>query len=428
MVTRTRNTGRTPGINPGLTLLFALVGGVGVGNLYWAQPLLGDIAAEQGVLPGTSGLLVTLSQVGYALGVFLVVPLGDTLNRKRLIPIIMLLCSLSLGGCVLAPNFTVLLTTLALVGFTNVAGQLLLPLAGDLATDEQRGRVVGTIASGFLIGILLSRMVSGIVADIFGWRMIYVAASGMMLVLAAIMSRAIPVLAPRNRIPYGRLLRSVGEAVVRYRSVRIIAVLGAALMCVFMAFWTGLTFLLGADPFSFTASQIGLVSLFGVAGVLGAQITGRVYDRGWSVPAIGIGLAITLVSIAVSGLGGSSIVAVLVAVSLLSVGVQSVLVLLQTMMVSIDSAARSRLNTALIVGNFIGGAIGSTLAAILWQVGGWATVMSGSSLVVAFALTIWFIHKRRALSEFTKTSSMSPAANDVSLQHERRDLGDTRAT
>lgn len=224
MASHTNSTSRASGISAGLTLLFALVGGVGVGSLYWAQPLLGDIAAELGVSPGTAGLLVTLSQVGYALGVFLVVPLGDTVNRRRLIPIFMFLCSLSLGACVLAPNFAVLLTALALVGFANVAGQLLLPLAGDLATDEQRGRAVATIASGLLIGILLSRLVSGIIADIFGWRIVYVAASAVVLFLAALMCRAVPTLAPRDRIPYGALLRSVLESVVRHRPVRIIAV------------------------------------------------------------------------------------------------------------------------------------------------------------------------------------------------------------
>lgn len=420
MSSRTHHTDRASGISAGLTLLFALVGGVGVGNLYWAQPLLGDIAGELGISPGTAGLLVTLSQVGYALGVFLVVPLGDTVNRKRLIPIVMFLCSLSLAGCVLAPNFAVLLAALALVGFANVAGQLLLPLAGDLATDEQRGRAVATIASGLLVGILLSRLVSGLVADMFGWRMVYFAASGVVLFLAALMCRAVPALAPRDRIPYGALLRSVLESVVRHRPVRIIAVFGAALMCIFMAFWTGLTFLLAAAPLSFTASQIGLVSLLGVAGVIGTQFIGRVFDRGWSVHAIGIGLAITLVSIAVSGFGGSSIVTVLIAVALLSVGVQTVLVLLQTMIVSIDPAARSRLNTAHIVCNFIGGAIGSTLAAVLWQVGQWPAVMGGSAVVVAFALTLWFIHRKRALSEYTQPLSEAPATQDICLQQERK--------
>lgn len=414
MVTRQHAPTRTPGISLGLTLLFAFVGGAGVGNLYWAQPLLGDIAAQLGVVPGTAGLLVTLTQIGYALGVFFVVPLGDTINRKRLIPAIMVCCSISLAGCVLAPNFALLLGTLALVGFTNVAGQMLLPLAGDLATDEQRGRVLGTVASGLLTGILLSRTISGIVADAFGWRMIYALASGTILVLAVIMWRAIPALTPRKRIPYGRLLASVVHVALRHRRGRIIPLFGASLMCVFTAFWTGLTLLLAAPPFSLPASHIGLVSLLGVLGVIGAQYTGKVYDRGWAVPAIGIGLVITLSAIAIAGFGSSSIVAVFIAISLLSVGAQSVLVLLQTMMVSINPAARSRLNTAHIVSNFIGGAIGSTLAATLWHIGQWPAIMTCSAVVIVFALTLWFFQRNRALAAKDSPSPTRLAAAGAS--------------
>lgn len=410
MVTGKDSPTRTPGITLGLTLLFATVGGAGVGNLYWAQPLLGDIAAELGVMPGTAGLLVTLTQIGYALGVFFVVPLGDTMNRKRLIPAIMVCCSLSLAGCILAPNFALLLTTLAFVGFTNVAGQMLLPLAGDLATDEQRGRVIGTVASGLLTGILLSRTVSGIVADAFGWRMIYGLASAAILVLAVVMWRAIPVLKPRKRIPYGRLLCSVVQVTLRHRRGKVIPLFGASLMCVFTAFWTGLTLLLAAPPFSLPASHIGLVSLLGVLGVIGAQFTGKVFDRGWALPAIGIGLVITLAAITIAGFGSSSIVAIFIAIALLSVGTQSVLVLLQTMMVSINPAARSRLNTAYVVSNFIGGAIGSTLAAVLWHVGQWPAIMTCSALVVVLSLILWLFQRNRALAEHATSTGKRLAA------------------
>jgi predicted MFS family arabinose efflux permease len=416
LATRKHGPTRTPGISLGLTLLFAFVGGAGVGNLYWAQPLLGDIAAELGVVPGTAGLLVTLTQIGYALGVFFVVPLGDTRNRKHLIPAIMICCSLSLAGCVLAPDFALLLSTLTLVGFTNVAGQMLLPLAGDLATDEQRGRVLGTVASGLLTGILLSRMVSGIVADAFGWRMIYGLASGAILVLAVIMWRAIPVLTPPEQMRYGKLLSSVIQVAFRHRRARIIPLFGASLMCVFTAFWTGLTLLLAEPPFSLPASQIGLVSLLGLLGVVGAQFTGRVYDRGWAVPAIGIGLVITLSAIAIAGFGGSSIVAVFISISLLSVGAQSVLVLLQTMMVSINPAARSRLNTAHIVSNFIGGAIGSTMAAMLWHMGQWPAIMICSALVIVIALILWSFQRNRALA-----ANDSPSKQTQGSRRRQRD-------
>jgi predicted MFS family arabinose efflux permease len=389
---------RRPGISPGLTMLFALAAGASVGNLYWAQPILGEIVGALGVSPGSSGLLVTLTQIGYAVGVFLLVPLGDTVNRKRIIPALMILCSAALAGSALAPNFAVLLVALALVGVTTVAGQLLIPLAGDLAPADQRGRTVGTVASGILLGILISRTVSGIVADIFGWRAVYAAAAAIMLILAVLMASALPHLAPRERVPYGKLLRSVLAAVAQHRTVRVVMLIGAATMCVFTAFWTGMTFLLAAAPFSYSASQIGLVSLVGILGAVAAQRTGPVFDRGWAVPAIGVGLAITLVALAVSGLGASSIIAVLIAGALFSIGLQSVQVLAQTMMLSIDPAARSRLNTALVVGNFVGGALGSTLAAVLWQLGGWPAIMGGSAVITGLALAVWFIHRNGALT------------------------------
>jgi predicted MFS family arabinose efflux permease len=389
---------RRPGISPGLTMLFSLAAGASVGNLYWAQPILGEIVGALGVSPGSSGLLVTLTQIGYAVGVFLLVPLGDTVNRKRIIPALMILCSAALAGSALAPNFAVLLVALALVGVTTVAGQLLIPLAGDLARADQRGRTVGTVASGILLGILISRTVSGIVADIFGWRAVYVAAAAIMLILAVLMASALPHLAPPERVPYGKLLRSVLAAVAQHRTVRVVMLIGAATMCVFTAFWTGMTFLLAAAPFSYSASQIGLVSLVGILGAVAAQRTGPVFDRGWAVPAIGVGLAITLVALAVSGLGASSIIAVLIAGALFSIGLQSVQVLAQTIMLSIDPAARSRLNTALVVGNFVGGALGSTLAAVLWQLGGWPAIMGGSAVITGLALAVWFIHRNGALT------------------------------
>jgi alkylhydroperoxidase/carboxymuconolactone decarboxylase family protein YurZ/predicted MFS family arabinose efflux permease len=390
-------------------MLFSLAAGASVGNLYWAQPILGEIVGALGVSPGSSGLLVTLTQIGYAVGVFLLVPLGDTVNRKRIIPALMILCSAALAGSALAPNFAVLLVALALVGVTTVAGQLLIPLAGDLARADQRGRTVGTVASGILLGILISRTVSGIVADIFGWRAVYVAAAAIMLILAVLMASALPHLAPPERVPYGKLLRSVLAAVAQHRTVRVVMLIGAATMCVFTAFWTGMTFLLAAAPFSYSASQIGLVSLVGILGAVAAQRTGPVFDRGWAVPAIGVGLAITLVALAVSGLGASSIIAVLIAGALFSIGLQSVQVLAQTMMLSIDPAARSRLNTALVVGNFVGGALGSTLAAVLWQLGGWRAIMGGSAVITGLALAVWFIHRNGALTRLKRAEPGDPA-------------------
>jgi len=391
-------TGATPsapaqGMSTPLVVLFAVAGGAAVGNLYWAQPLLATIGGDLGVSASTAGLLVTLTQIGYALGVLLIVPLGDTVNRKRMIPAIMGLSALALAASALAPTFAVLLVTLALVGVTTVAGQLLTPLAGDLADDTQRGRVIGTVASGILLGILIVRTVSGFIADPFGWRVVYVIAAAIMGTVALLMARFVPVLPKRERVSYWRLVATVFPTALKHRTARFTLVLGAAVMSVFIMFWTGLTFLLAAEPYSYSAAQIGLVSLVGIAGAITAQRVGRLFDRGLATPAIGIGLALAILALIISGLGSTLLPVLLIAIAIFSVGIQGAQVLLQTRMLSIDPAMRSRLNTAFVVTNFVGGAIGSALASVLWDAGAWTALATAAATIIGIALVIWAVQR-----------------------------------
>ncbi len=382
----------------GRTLLFAVAGGAAVGNLYWAQPLLDDIAAELGTSSGLAGLLVTLTQVGYALGILLLVPLGDVVDRRRLVPGVLAASAVALLAAALAPGFTALLVALALVGATTVAGQLLIPLAGDLADPASRGRVVGTIASGVLTGILLSRTVSGVVAELAGWRSVYVLAAAVAVVLAFLLARAVPRLPRRERMRYPQLIASVVGVVRAHRAVRVTLVVSASVFAVFTMFWTALTFLLSGAPFGYSTTAIGAVGLVGLAGAVAAQRVGRLHDRGWSVPVTGAALVLVLVSLVVAGLGARSIVVVLVAVLLLDVGVQGANVLNQTRLFAIDPAARSRLNTAFVTGNFAGGAVGSAVAGVLWNLGGWTAVTVGAAVLTGFATTVWAVHRRGALA------------------------------
>ncbi|MFH9656216.1 MFS transporter [Streptomyces anulatus] len=255
------------GMPRGLTLLFAIAAGASVGNMYWAQPLLVPIAGDLGVASGDAGFVITLTQIGYAVGVFLMVPLGDAVDRRRVVPLIMLGAAVALAASAAAPSFLVLLGVIALVGATSVAGQILTPMAGDLATDAQRGRVLGTVASGLMLGILLSRTLSGLVADVLGWRMVFVAGSALMLVLAVVLSRRLPRLETRRSMPYGQLLLSVLRTVKGDRRVQVTILLGALPMSVFTLFWTGLTL---ADQ------RVGGVHLGAEGGaVVGAQHLGR---------------------------------------------------------------------------------------------------------------------------------------------------------
>jgi predicted MFS family arabinose efflux permease len=386
------------GMSTGTAVLFAVAGGAAVGNLYWAQPILHTIADGFGITQGTAGLLITLTQIGYALGVFFLVPLGDIVNRKAMIPAFMLMAAIMLGVSAFAPNFPVLVITLTLVGVSTVSGQLLAPLAGDLATDEQRGHVLGTVASGLLLGILIARAISGIVTDLLGWRALYGIVSVAMLVLALVMYRALPALEPRTRVRYGSLLASVLRTYVTSPTARWTGAIGAAAMGVFTLYWTGMTFLLTAEPFGFSATQIGLISLVGIVGALAAQRVGRLYDRGLALPVIAIGLLVAIAAFVISGAAPRSVVAVVVSIALFSVGVQAVQVMTQTRMMSIDPAARSRLNTLFVVGNFIGGSIGSALASSLWSAGGWPLVMGSASSILALALLVWVVQRKRALA------------------------------
>ncbi|MEV7761409.1 MFS transporter [Curtobacterium flaccumfaciens] len=384
-------------MSTGRTLLFAVAGGAAVGNLYWSQPLLDDIASSLGTSASLAGLLVTLTQVGYALGILLVVPLGDVLDRRRLIPWVLVASAVALLLAAIAPTFATLLVALALVGLTTVAGQLLIPLAGDLADPAQRGRVVGTIASGVLTGILVSRTISGLVADAFGWRAIYVLAAVVAVVLAVLLRRAIPELEARGGVAYPQLILSVFRAVRTHRTVQVTLVISSSVFAVFTMFWTALTFLLSSAPYDFSTSSIGLVGLVGLAGAVAAQRVGRLHDRGLSVPVTGGAIVLLLVSLVVAGIGAHSIVVVLLAVLLLDVAVQAANVLNQTRLFSMDPAARSRLNTAFVTSNFIGGAIGSALASVLWNAGGWTAVTIGGAVLTGFAATVWGVHRNRGL-------------------------------
>ncbi|WP_348630168.1 MFS transporter [Rhizobium sp. CIAT894] len=378
------------GLSSRLAVLFAIAGGIAVGNLYWAQPLLTEIASALQVSTGRVGLLVTMTQIGYAVGVLLIVPLGDVLARRSLIPGVMACSALALLGGALSPNFMVLAVALAAVGMTTVAGQLLTPLAGDLASPEERGKVVGTIVSGLLAGILLSRTVSGVLSDAFGWRVLYGVAALCTLLMAAVLWFVIPAEQPRPRVAYRKLILSVFQIVGRYRTVQVTLLIGALAFSVFTLFWTGLTFLLSAPPHSYSVAQIGLVGLVGLAGALAARRVGRFHDRGWSVTVTGLAICLATASLLVATVGAGCILMVLLAVLLLDVAIQAVNVLNQSRILSVDPASRSRLNTAFVACNFVGGAVGSALSGPLWSWGGWTALMLCGVSLAVLALAIWF--------------------------------------
>jgi predicted MFS family arabinose efflux permease len=391
-------TSTAPGqMSRALTWLIAVASGAAVANLYWAQPLLDLIGRDLHATATTAGWLVTATQLGYAGGVLLIVPLGDLLDRRRLVPAMMLCAAAALIACALAPSIGVLLAAMTLLGLTTVSGQLLTPLAGDLAGDDECGRVTGAVVSGLLIGILASRTISGLIADAAGWRVIYLVAAGAAVVLSVLLWRAIPMLAPNTDLPYPRLITSVWEVVRQERTVRWTLVLGATAFAVFTMFWTGLVFLLSGPPYSYPVSVIGLFGLAGLVSAFAAQQAGRLHDRGWSLPATGWGWAGIVVSFVVAALGGRPVVVLLVAIVLLDTAAQGVNILNQMRLFAVSPQARSRVNTAFITCNFIGGAIGSAAASLLWSAGGWTAVSLTGAGLSCIALAVWAAGRRGPL-------------------------------
>ena len=380
----------TPGVSTGLAALLSAAAGLAIGNLYWAQPLLAEIAADMGVTTADCGLLVTATQVGYAIGVFLVVPLGDVLDRKRMVPAIMAASVAALAACALAPGFAVLAAALALLGLTTVSGQVIVPLSGELAGPAERGRVVGIVSAGITGGILAARALSGLAAAAVGWRGVYVAAAVANLVMALVLYRKLPELPKREKVSYVKLIGSVFTAVVRIPAVpRVMAMSGLAFGMAFNLFWNGVTYLLSAEPFSMTPFQIGLVSLAGVTGAVCSIWVGRFQDAGRGIPATGAFLALCAVSLAFALPARAHVAAIVAVAAVYSFAIQGVGVLNQTRLLSFAPDMASRLNTAFVVNNFVCAATGSALSSALWGVWGWSGIALGGFIACSLATIAW---------------------------------------
>ena len=380
-----------------LAILFAICSGLAIGNLYWAQPLLVQIMDGFGLPAANGGLLVTATQIGYAMGILFILPLGDFVRRKRMIAIVMVLSVIALVSCAISPSFIILSLSLFSMGLVTISGQIILPLAGDLSREDERGHIVGIVSSGITTGILFSRFASGIIAGFWGWRSVYVIAAVLNLVMVLVMIYVLPEIPAKNKFKsYGKLLASVFTTFKNHRSLpNILLHSGLIFGLVFNIFWTSLTFLLSAEPFNYNTFQIGLVSLAGLtAAVFGVGI-GKLQDKGLSIPALGAFIVVCLISM-ICGLAFSdSIIAIVIVAAVLSVAVQGISVLTQTRLFNLSQGERSRLNTVFVVNNFIFGAVGSALASLLWAMGGWSYVMGAACAVSVAALIVWLFSRSK---------------------------------
>jgi len=385
-----------PGLRAGSPLVFVLAAatGVSVANLYYAQPLLDTLGRAFGVAGGGAGLIISVTQIGYALGLVLIVPLGDVVDRRRLIAAVSVLTSLALTAAALAPGIGVFEAASAAIGVTAVVAQVLVPFAAHLAVDAERGRVVGRVMSGLLLGALLARVASGFVSDAIGWRAVFWIAAGLMLVQAVVLWRLLPRVDATARLSYPELLRSVarlvrGEPLLRRRAFYGMAVFGA-----FSVLWTGLPFLLARPPYGYGDTVIGLFGLFGVVGALTASAAGRLFDRGVGRVATGVFLALVVAAFAVTAAVPRALIGVIAAVVLLDLGTQGTHILNQGTIYQLRPEARSRLTTAYMTAFFVGGALGSAAAAFALSHFGWLGVAAGGGVFGAAGLAVWAAEAR----------------------------------
>ncbi|KAA0862197.1 MFS transporter [Enterobacter hormaechei] len=392
-------TKTTQGLSPALILLMSVATGLAVASNYYAQPLLDTIARAFDLSASSAGFIVTAAQLGYAAGLLFLVPLGDMFERRMLIVSMTLLAA---GGMLItasSQSLTMMIIGTALTGLFSVVAQILVPLAATLASPEKRGKVVGTIMSGLLLGILLARTVAGLLASLGGWRTVYWVASVLMLIMALALWRGLPKVKQENHLNYPQLLASVFSLFTRDKLLRTRAILGCLTFANFNILWTSMAFLLAAPPFNYSEGVIGLFGLAGAAGALGARPAGGLADKGKSHMTTSAGLVLLLLSWAAIWYGHVSVLALIVGILVLDLTVQGVHITNQTVIYRVKPDARNRLTAGYMTSYFIGGAAGSLISASAWQHAGWTGVCAIGAIVAAINLLVWWrgYHRQEAI-------------------------------
>jgi len=387
------------GASRGLVLLLAVGCGATVANLYYAQPLLHTLAHAFSVSQGTAGLLITISQIGYVLGLALLVPSGDLQERRGLISVALLVTAAGLVVAALAPGFAVFAAALALVGFSSTVAQVIVPMSASLAAESERGQVVGTVMSGLLIGILLARTVSGLLAAALGWRVVFWVAAGIMVLLALTLRARLPRVPPTTELDYRGVLRSVLSLIAAEPVLRLRMALGFFAFGCFSTLWTSLSFLLSAPPYNYGNAVIGLFGLAGVAGAAAATGAGRLADRGRGRHATWATAVVMVASWPILYAGKTSVLWLIVGIAVLDLGVQGIHISNQSAIYALAPEARSRLTTAYMVSYFLGGAVLSALSSLLYSSDGWDGVCVVGATTALVALVLWAAAELRSRTQ-----------------------------
>ncbi|EQB2606699.1 TPA: MFS transporter [Raoultella ornithinolytica] len=382
-------------LTPWLTCLFSLTAALAVANVYFAQPLLESMATSLSVQSATVGLVVTLTQIGYAVGLLFIVPLGDLVNRKYLVITQLLLLATALTVAGLSQRWFIFLGAMALVGMMAVVVQIVVACTAALAAPAGRGKAVGMVTSGVVLGILLARLTSGVIADLAGWRAVYLSAASLMLLLAAVLAQAMPAV---RKTPmagsYLALMTSVFHLLMTEPTLRVRGVFALLIFAAFSVLWTALVLPLSAQGLSHT--QIGLFGLAGIAGALAASKAGRWADRGAAQRVTGVSLALLLFAWAPIARAEISLPLLVIGVIILDFAVQAVHVTNQSLIFAARPDAQSRLVGAYMCFYSVGSALGAVVATQCYAHWGWTAVCLAGAGISAAALFFWLGLQKRS--------------------------------
>ena len=385
-------------ISPLLTFMFAAACGLVAANLYYGQPLAGPISQSLGFTPAATGLIVTLTQIGYGLGLLLIVPLGDLLENRRLVLTLVALAAVALVGAAFAWSPSLFLLASLCIGLASVAVQVLVPFAAHMAPDASRGAVVGNVMSGLLCGIMLARPAASFLSELLSWHAVYIISAGIMVGLIVILRAVLPTRIPHTKLHYGQLLSSMGHLALHTPVLQRRALYQACMFASFSLFWTTTPLLLASPAFGLTQNGIALFALAGAAGAVASPIAGRVADRGWTKLATTFALVLAIVAFLIGHFSGSGSLLALITLTLsgimLDFGVQTNLVLGQRAIFALSAEHRSRLNGLYMATFFGGGALGSALGGWAYATGGW-TMASWIGVAFPVIALLAFLTERK---------------------------------
>ncbi len=379
-----------------LTLwVMTITTGLVVANIYYNQPLLTDIADTFHVSNSKAGQVSMFTQIGYAAGLLFIVPLGDMFKRKKLMLIDFALVIISLLGVALAPTLPLLYIASFLVGLSSIIPQLLIPMAAHLANPKERGKKIGFVMSGLLIGILLSRTISGFVGAHFGWHAIYYAAAVMMFALWALIYWLLPEIEPSYTGKYSDLMKSLGHLFMSEPKLRLAAFRGALLFAAFSAFWSTLIFLLKLPQFNKGSDVAGAFGLVGAFGAIAVGLMGRLTDKVDAYKLSTFTILLVVVSFIIFYFSSNSIIGLVVGVIIMDMGVQATHISNQAIIFSLTEEARNRVNTVYMVSYFIGGSAGTFLASRLWDQFEWNGVCAIGTILSVIVLIVHLANHKK---------------------------------